>query len=450
MKKIGILGAGESGTGAALLAQSKGYSVFVSDKGEIQSPYREELIKHKISFEEGKHSLEDLLGCDFIIKSPGIPYSVPVVQTLQEAEIPILDELEFASRFTDAFIIAITGSNGKTTTSNLIYHLLKEAGLRVGLAGNVGNSFARQVIEDPYTHFVIEVSSFQLEGMFQFKADIALLLNITPDHLDRYHHDMAQYVAAKFRILQNMTHKDHFIYSKDDAQIAQSMSGKEIQPHQYPVSLSNNPTTCSYATEQALVINHRDKPFSIPMSKVPLLGKHNQMNVMMAVMVAELLGIPRETILLALSTFEGVPHRLEKVDIIDGITFYNDSKATNVESAYAALETIPKPIIWIAGGVDKGNDYTSLIPLVQRKVKALICLGKDNEKLRSTFEPYVSNIFETEKMEKVIEKALSLGSMGDSVLLAPACSSFDLFHNFEERGDIFKKAIKQAQKETKG
>jgi len=432
MKRMVILGAGESGTGAALLAQAKGFEVFVSDAGTIAPHYKAALIARKIAFEEGQHSPAMVLSADEIVKSPGIPEHVPIVQALRKAGTPIIDEVELAGRYTQAFLIGITGTNGKTTTANLTYHLLKTAGLNVGLAGNVGKSFARSVLEEKYDCYVLELSNFQLEGTQVFKADIACLLNITPDHLDRYQGQMAPYIQAKFRILQNMTPKDHFIYNQDNANIQAYLQQHTIVPQQHPLSITQPSETVR--TQLALLGNAR----------FPLQGPHNRFNALIAITVAQLLEMETPTIQRGLATFTGVPHRMEWVAEIRGVNFYNDSKATNVEAAEVALKSFDRPIIWIAGGQDKGNDYTPLQLLVRKHVKALICLGRENTKITQVFQQVVSAIHTTQQMEEAVSMALACAQPGDIVLLSPACASFDLFKNFEERGEQFKQAILKA------
>ncbi len=427
MQKLVILGAGESGTGAALLAQAKGLKVFVSDANNIATHYKKELVAHGIAFEEGQHSQDLILRADEVVKSPGITDKVPIVKTARNAGIPIISDIELASRYTQAFLIGITGSNGKTTTTHLTYHLLQEAGLHVGMAGNVGTSFARKALEAQHDYYVVELSNFQLEGMYTCKLGIACLLNITPDHLDRYDYQMEPYIQTKFRILQNMTSTDHFIYNQDDANIQAYLQGTITVPVQHPIAA------------------HQSSPDLAQLRSYKLLGKHNQLNGLMAVSIANLLGIDQSTIDLALATFRGLPHRMEWIAEINGIHFYNDSKATNVEAAQAALTSFVNPIIWIAGGQDKGNDYTSLQPIAKSRVKGMICWGKENGKLRHAFQEAVALIYETQQVEEVVDVALSLGQPGDVVLLSPACASFDLFKNFEERGEHFKKAVLQVK-----
>lgn len=437
MKKIVILGAGESGTGAALLAQAKGLDTFVSDAGPIAPKYKAALVAHGIAFEEGQHSQATILNADEVVKSPGIPASSPIVQALQNAGVPIIAEIELASRYTQALLIAITGTNGKTTTAHLTYHLLKTAGLNVGIAGNMGTSLASKVRKEKRDYYVLELSNFQLEGMYTCKAAIACLLNITPDHLDRYQGQMTPYIQAKFRILQNMTPQDHFIYNQDSPTIQAYLQQHSIVPHQHPISIEqpNKAVSTSHTLLNA--------------SQCKLLGPHNQVNALVALTVAQLLGIDSATIQTGLATFPGVPHRIEWVATLGGVHFYNDTKATNVEAARAALTSFEQPIIWIAGGQDKGNDYTKLQALVHKRVKALICLGKDNTKIRQAFQQAVPLIHTTQQIAEAVAKALAWAQPGDVVLLSPACASFDLFKNFEERGEQFKRAVLKAKHEPR-
>ncbi len=429
MKKLVILGAGESGTGAALLAQAKGLDVFVSDAGAIAPRYKEALVAQDISFEEGQHSESIVLSADEVVKSPGIPDTVPVVQALRAANVPIIDEIELASRYTQAFLVGITGSNGKTTTTSLTYHLLRTAGLNVGLAGNVGKSFARKVLEERHDYYVLELSNFQLENMYTFKAGIACLLNITPDHMDRYQGQLAPYIQAKFRILQNMTPQDHFIYNQDDANIRGYLQKHSVAPHQHALS-TEHPNEAVRARQALLAA-----------AQFPLRGPHNQFNALVAITVAQLLGIDTPIIQQGLATFTAVPHRIERITEVGGVCVYNDSKATNVEATEVALRSFDQPIIWIAGGQDKGNDYARLQPLVRQRVKTLICLGKDNSKLQRAFQEVIQPIHSTQQMEEAVSMAFACAQPGDVVLLSPACASFDLFKNFEDRGDQFKRDV---------
>lgn len=433
MKKIVILGAGESGTGAALLAQAKGLEVFVSDAGDIAASYQEELIAHNIAFEERQHSQDNILSADEVVKSPGIPDSAPIIQVIKKAKIPIIAEIELASRYTQAFLVGITGTNGKTTTTHLTYHLLKEAGLNVDMAGNVGTSFARKISENKHDYYVLELSNFQLEGMHACKLDIACLLNITPDHLDRYQGQMRPYIQAKFRILRNMTAQEHCIYNQADPIIQTYMQQNAVLPGRYPV------------TTQPRGALSDDSLSLLTASHFKLQGDHNRLNALVAIKVARLLDVDEKKIQAGLATFAGVPHRIEWVTEIGGVHFYNDSKATNVEATCAALTSFRQPVVWIAGGQDKGNDYAALQRLAKTRVKAMICLGKNNTKITQAFRQIVVPMYETQQMEEAVAIALSLAKPKDIVLFSPACASFDLFKNFEERGNHFKQAVQQAR-----
>lgn len=439
-EKIVILGAGESGTGAALLAKVQGFDVFVSDSGTLKEKYKTELQSHDIAFEEGKHSYEKILNANLIIKSPGIPDKAPIIQETAKLNIPVIDEIEFAFRYTDAKIIAITGTNGKTTTTLLTYHLLKEAGLNVGLAGNVGFSMARQVARDKFDWYVLEVSSYQLDGTESFKPEIGILLNITPDHMDRYDYTMQNYVNSKFQLVENMTRQEHFIYYADDEVIAKEMKTRSVVPHQIPVSLKDKESAVHF--DGAKMVFGLDEKFAIAQSETTLKGPHNLINTMAAVSAALLAGLKVDAIRSGLKTFVNAPHRLESVGVINGVEFVNDSKATNVDSVVYALGSYDKPLIWIAGGIDKGNDYNLIKDEVRKKVRALICLGKDNDKLKKAFGDVVPVIRETQSVEELVRIALGLAKEGDVVLLSPACASFDLFRNYEDRGNQFREAVK--------
>ena len=443
MKKIAILGAGESGTGAALLAHAKGYQVFVSDKNSIAPSYQQQLLEHGISFEQGGHSWDQIKEADEIIKSPGIPDEAPIIQAIKNVSIPIMDEVEFASRYTNAFLIGITGSNGKSTTTQLTYHLLKSAGLDVGLAGNIGQSFAKKVWLEKHAYYVLELSSFQLEYVQKFKPDISCVLNITPDHLDRYHQQMELYIAAKCRIFQNTDIRDHFIYNQDDTHITQYLKNHPTHATLHPFSLMQPTRQGAYLNQDKLCFVGEDYHFQIPIQALSLLGKHNWYNSMAAISIASLVGIAPTSILAGLKSFKGLPHRMEWIAKIQGIDFYNDSKATNVESAAVALASFTRPIIWIAGGYDKGNDYELLKPIVKEHVKALICLGKDNRPIRQAFQVLGIPIYETQVIQEAVNLAITLAKPQEIVLLSPACASFDLFKNFEDRGEQFKNAVHQ-------
>ena len=447
MQKVVILGAGESGVGAALLAKAKGHTVFVSDFGKIKEEYQKELEDNQILFEQGKHSDDKILEADFIIKSPGIPDSSPIVKKAVEAEIKIISEIEFAAKYTKAKFIAITGSNGKTTTTLLTHHILKCAGFNVGLAGNIGFSLARQVITDNVDWYVLELSSFQLDGMYEFKADIAVLLNITPDHLDRYDYKLSNYIDSKFRITQNQTKEDYFIYYSEDPNIQEYISNKKIGDG-FPlmVSLENRTINGSYVKNENLMFsvnNHMKHMFSISEAEFVLNGKHNMINGMHAVLASLAAKVDPMVIRKAMGSFKNAAHRLEEVAVINGIRYINDSKATNVDSVKYALGSFGKPIIWIAGGVDKGNDYSIIEEQVFEKVKTIICLGKDNSKLVEKFKGKVPHLIEADGMAKVFRILSEIQESGDVVLLSPACASFDLFKNYEDRGNQFKTEVKE-------
>lgn len=437
-----ILGAGISGAGAAVLAQMQGHHVFVSDFGKISDSNKKILNDNKIEFEEGKHNEEKILNAGTIIKSPGIADTVPIMKQILSKGIPVISEIEFADRFTSAKKICITGSNGKTTTTLLTHHILKNAGLNVGLAGNVGESFALQVAQEKYDYYVLEISSFQLDNMYEFKADTAIITNITPDHLDRYDYDFSKYVDSKFRILNNQTKTDSFIYNADDQVIIEEISKRNIKSKLYPFSINNSFSgDGAKFTDNKINFNINKTKFNMTLEQLALQGKHNVYNSMAGGIAAKLESIRKESIKHSLSDFDQIEHRLESVNTVRGVSFINDSKATNVNSTWFALESLSDSIVWIVGGVDKGNDYSSLIPLVQDKVKAIICLGIDNKKLRATFEPFVEFMTETLDMNDAVEKAFYLSTPGDTVLLSPTCASFDLFENYEDRGNKFKRAV---------
>ena len=440
-----ILGSGESGVGSAILAQAKGYDVFVSDKSLIKEKYKLELVHHSIAFEEGTHTENLILNATEIIKSPGIPDKVELVQKAKAKNIPVISEIEFAGRHTKAKTICITGSNGKTTTTLLTYHILKKAGYNVGLGGNIGKSFAYQVATENFDYYVLELSSFQLDGMYNFKADVAVLLNITPDHLDRYEYKFENYVASKFRITQNLTKDDAFVYCADDVVMEEFMKHKHIEAELVPFSikktiegngafLQNNEITLNY--------NNNPKPLIMTLEQLALAGKHNVYNSMAASMAARIVDIRKDIIRESLEDFVNVEHRLEFVASINGIEFINDSKATNVNSAWYALESMQKPTVWIVGGQDKGNNYEELVDLVKEKVKAIVCLGVDNKKIIKAFKGSVENIMEAGSAAEAVAMSYKLASKGDAVLLSPACASFDLFQNYEDRGVQFKTAVR--------
>ncbi|MGK7390991.1 MAG: UDP-N-acetylmuramoyl-L-alanine--D-glutamate ligase [Candidatus Cyclobacteriaceae bacterium M2_1C_046] len=445
-KKITILGAGESGTGAALLGKNKGYEVFVSDGKTIKTEYKNLLDEHEIPYEEGGHS-DKINDADLVIKSPGIPYEAEVVNRFIAKGVQVIDEIEFAYQHNKSKIIAITGTNGKTTTTLLTYHLLKNAGINVTLAGNVGKSFAKAVLENSPEYFVVEVSSFQLDGIDTFKPDIAILLNITPDHLDRYQGSMEAYAASKLRISKNMDDKCTFIYYEDDPQIKKLLHLVPKDVERKPVSL-HNPNAAGFYDENKIIFpGHTD--FEISTEELALKGPHNFINSMCAALAAKKAHAKKKKILAGLENFKNYPHRLENVGEIREVTFINDSKATNVQSVKYALESFSENLIWIAGGIDKGNDYSLIRQLVDRKVKILICLGKDNEKLKKAFNDVVDEIFETTIVQEAVQLAIQHADPGDVVLLSPACSSFDLFLNYEDRGNQFKNAVRQLDKNFK-
>ncbi|MBN2616557.1 MAG: UDP-N-acetylmuramoyl-L-alanine--D-glutamate ligase [Bacteroidales bacterium] len=441
---IVVLGAGESGVGTAVLAKTKGFDVFVSDKGKIDKKYRRVLRKYDIDFEEGNHTENLILTAGEVVKSPGIPDTVPLIQMLHSKRIPVISEIEFASRYTSAKIIGITGSNGKTTTTLLTYHILKKAGLKVGLAGNVGKSFAQQVAFRNFDVYVLELSSFQLDGCFEFKVDIAVLLNITPDHLDRYDYNFKKYVDSKFRVLQNQTSADQFIFWSGDPVIQQEMKKREIKARLVPLGkIPERGQAGAYETEGKIVFDNGINKIFMTLEQLALQGKHNKTNSMAAGVAAHLMEIRKETIKQSLSDFQNIAHRLEFVATIHGISFINDSKATNVNSTWYALEYVDKPTVWIVGGVDKGNDYDTLKPLVKEKVKAIVCLGLDNASIHKAFDGTVDTIIDTESAKEAVDTAYYLADKGDIVLLSPACASFDLFENFEDRGNQFKQAVNE-------
>jgi UDP-N-acetylmuramoylalanine--D-glutamate ligase len=443
-KRIVILGAGETGVGAALLAKAKGFVPFVSDAGKIKPRYKKILFENAISLEEGRHNEDFLLTADEVIKSPGIPDHIPIIKKFREKNIPIISDIEFASRYTRGKIIAITGTNGKTTTSLLTYFILRQSGLNVCLAGNVGISFAEKVINDRYDYYVLELSSFQLDYIEKFRPHIAILLNITPDHLDRYDYDFNKYVMSKFRILKNMTDEDIFIYFEGDEVIRKYLNEHEVIPKKLGISLNKLPEISGFMNGKFLKFNLPIKPsreIKISMSTVSLRGPHNMVNTMAAIMVAKMLRINDKKLKEALQSFKNVPHRLEKIAEIKKISFVNDSKATNLDAAIKALSSFEQPIIWIVGGVDKGNHYEQVLELVKGKVKNIICLGKNNARILDAFRSLFTNIRETREMKKAVREAFEIAESGDVVLLSPACASFDLFKNYADRGEKFRKEV---------
>ena len=438
--KLVILGGGESGTGAAILGKQKGWEVFLSDKSPLKDIYKEELMAAGIRWEEGQHTESEILSADCIIKSPGIPHKVPIIQHAKEKGIEIISEIEFASRYTDAKIIAITGSNGKTTTTSLLYHLLQQAGLSVGVGGNIGHSFARMVAEEPKEYYVLEISSFQLDDITSFRPHIALLLNITPDHLDRYNYEFQNYIDAKFRITAFQEASDYLLYDADDPVLQEELTKrKDIKAQLLPFSLEKENTQGVYCLDEKNIhINFNQNLLEMYTKDLTIKGKHNLKNAMGATMVAKMLNIRNENIRNSLMTFQGVPHRLEFVREVEGVRYINDSKATNVNSVYYALDSMEDNLVWIVGGQDKGNDYNPLIPYVSKKVKAIVCLGLDNQKIIQTFQSIIPTIIETHSMEDAVQVGRGLAQEGDTVLLSPACASFDLFQSYEDRGNQFK------------
>jgi UDP-N-acetylmuramoylalanine--D-glutamate ligase len=445
MKRLVILGSGESGTGAAILAKQKGYDVLVSDAGLIPEKYKEELNEYGIAYEEKQHTEELILNADEIIKSPGIPEKNELIKKIRSKGIQINSEIEFASRYTNAIKICITGTNGKTTTTSLIYHLMLQAGLNVGCGGNIGKSFARLVATEEHDYYVLELSSFQLDDMYNFKAETAILLNITPDHLDRYEYDIQNYINAKFRITRNQTENDYFIYCSDDEIINKQMLSEDIKAKKIPFSINNKLALGAFLDDDSIKIKteiNQSNPYTMLTSELALRGKHNTYNSMAAAIVGQVFNIRKDDIREALTNFQNVEHRLEKVAMVRGVEFINDSKATNVNSAWYALESMDKPIVWIAGGTDKGNDYTMLKELVKDKVRIIVCMGLDNHKIHEAFGKDVDMILNTTSAQEAVHVAFKLAKQGEAVLLSPACASFDLFKNYEDRGRQFKTAVR--------
>jgi len=444
MKNLVVLGAGESGVGAAVLGKKQGWQVTVSDSKEITEKYKKVLLQFEIPFEEGGHSESLLHEANTVVKSPGIPDTAAVIKELLVRKVPVISEIEFAGRYTGAKMIGITGSNGKTTTTMLLYHVLKRAGLNVGLAGNVGQSLAMQVAESDFDYYVLELSSFQLDGMYDFKVDIAILLNITPDHLDRYDYNFDNYVASKFRITQNQGSEDSFIFCADDERLAQEIAeNKGLKATQYSFSIEKELATGAYLNkhnELTIKVNH--KQFTMSIQELALQGKHNIYNTMAAGIAGRILEIRKDLIRECFSDFQNIEHRLEVAGQVCGMKFVNDSKATNVNSTWYALETMDAPIVWIVGGVDKGNDYSKLMEMVQEKVASIICLGVDNSKIHEAFGSSIEHIYDVASMSDAVAMAYRLGTKGDTILLSPACASFDLFDNYEDRGHQFKNAVR--------
>lgn len=442
MKRIVVLGGGESGTGSAILAKVKGFDVFLSDKGKIADSYVSVLKEWDIPFEQGQHTEELILNADEVIKSPGIPLTAPMVQKIMEKGIHIISEIEFAGRYDTAKKICITGSNGKTTTTSLIYYLLQQAGLNVGLGGNIGKSYALQVATCHYDIYVLELSSFQLDNMYDFKADIAIITNITPDHLDRYDHNMENYVKAKFRITRNMDSNDCFIFCSDDEITINHLNKIVLKAKKLPFSQKEEVEQGAFIKDERMIVKYDDSECDIYLQELALGGKHNIYNSMAAAIAGKVMDIDNDTIRKSLSTFQAVEHRLEKVLSIKDVLYINDSKATNVDAAWYALECQTRPVIWIVGGTDKGNDYAPLIPLAKEKVKAMICMGLDNRKLHESFSGVVPEMHDVTSAEDAVRTASRIAAAGDVVLLSPCCASFDLFKNYEDRGRKFKEAVR--------
>ncbi|MCE7044016.1 UDP-N-acetylmuramoyl-L-alanine--D-glutamate ligase [Dyadobacter sp. CY312] len=440
--KLVVLGGGESGLGAAILGKSKGFDVFLSDRGRLHDQYRKELIERGISFEEEQHTESVILDANVVVKSPGIPDTVPLILALVEKGIPVISEIEFAAQYTDAKLIAITGSNGKTTTTLLTYHLLKDAGFNVGLAGNIGDSFAWQVAEKAFDYYVLEISSFQLDNIISFKPDVAVLLNITPDHLDRYGYSFQNYTDSKFNIIKNQTAENHFIYFDDSEVIKTELEKRDVLSKKLGISIDHSVENGIFLEENQLRSNFDKSGFSQDFDKLPIKGPHNAINAMAAILVAQIVGITEDKIKEGLLSFQNAPHRLEKVEVINGVTYINDSKATNVDSVFYALGSFSEPVVLIAGGVDKGNEYGQIEELVRKKVKGLIILSVKYEKLRDYFADIVPQIYITQDVEDAVKQAKKWSEPGDVVLLSPACASFDLFKNYEDRGDQFKVAVR--------
>ena len=441
MERLVILGGGESGVGTALLGKAKGYEVFVSDKGKIKDKYKEVLIHNEIEWEDEKHSEEKILNANIVMKSPGIPDKVPLVKYIREKGILVVSEIEFAANYTGSTIVGITGSNGKTTTATLTHHILKQE-LAVGLAGNIGDSFAKQILEKDYPNYVLEISSFQLDDIVKFKPHIAVITNITPDHLDRYDYKLENYIASKFRITENQTKDDYLIYDADDDVLTKWLCDHPVQSTLLPFSLVKTIENGAYLKDKNIIITIDNNQIIMPTTSLTLEGNHNIKNAMAASTVAHLLKIRKQTIRESLENFQGVEHRLEQVLKINKVQYINDSKATNVNATYYALESMEAPTVWIVGGVDKGNNYEELYSFVNEKVKAIICLGVDNEKLLKAFGNMVDTIIETKHMSEAVKIAYKLAEAGDNVLLSPACASFDLFENYEDRGRQFKEAVR--------
>ena len=443
MKKLVVLGAGESGVGTAILGKQKGYDVFVSDKGAINKKYKKVLLNNNISFEEGNHTESKIFDADVVMKSPGIPDSVSLIKKLKQKGISVISEIEFASKYTNGIIVGITGSNGKTTTTMLVNHILKKGDFSVSMGGNIGESFAQQVAEKKSDIHVLELSSFQLDGIETFAPHIAIITNITPDHLDRYDYKFKNYINSKFRVTENQTELDFLIYDNDDEVIVNWLKQHKVKATLLPFSIEKEVAQGAYLKDDKIILKYKKEETIMGISTLALKGKHNTKNAMAAAMTVSLLKVRKDTIRESLEDFEGAEHRLEFVLKINGVQYINDSKATNVNAAFYALDSMQSPTVWIVGGVDKGNDYLDLMPLVREKVKAIICLGVDNQKIIKTFHNVVDLIVETAGAEEAVKVAYKIAEKGDSVLLSPACASFDLFENYEDRGKKFKKAVRE-------
>ncbi len=443
MNRLVVLGAGESGVGTAILGKKKGFEVFVSDLGIIKNIYKQVLLHHEISWEEGGHNEAEILSANIVMKSPGIPETIPIVVKLKKKGVKVVSEIEFASKYIDANIIGITGTNGKTTVATMIYQILKKGDLNVALGGNIGKSFAEIVATKDIENYVLELSSFQLDGIEDFVPHIAVITNLSPDHLDRYNNNFSTYIDSKFRIIMNQTKEDYFIYDRDDSNILQWLSNHSIKSQLLPFSVKKQLKKGAFKNNQELIITTNNNQFTMPIATLSLQGEHNLKNAMAAATVANLLNIRNKTIRECLENFQGVEHRLEKVLKINNVFYVNDSKGTNVNATYYALDSMETPTVWIVGGEDKGNDYTPLLPLVNEKVKAIICLGVDNDNIINAFGNVVDIMVETHSMQDAVNVAYRLSNRGDTVLLSPACASFDLFKNFEDRGRKFKEAVRK-------
>jgi UDP-N-acetylmuramoylalanine--D-glutamate ligase len=441
MGKLAIIGGGESGVGAALLGKQKGLNPLLSDHSKIKENYKKILSDNQIAYEEGGHKDSSILNADLVVKSPGVPESVPIVEKILKKRIPLISEIEFAARYTDAKLICITGSNGKTTTCSLLHKILLDAGINAGLAGNIGSSFALAVASQKHDIFVLEISSFQLDGMFEFKADIAVLLNISPDHLDRYNNSFQNYTDSKMRIIQNMTPSDQLIYNADDPIVVREIEKRKPKVELFPFSIRKKVNKGSCLTNNKIIVKNQKEEFSMSIRNLALQGKHNTYNSMAAGIAAKLMDVRNQSLKDSLTEFQALPHRMENVTTVGGVQYINDSKSTNVNSSYFALESVNKPIVWIAGGKDKGNDYSSLEKMVASKVKAIVCLGLNNVNLHEKFGKVVPTILDAYSASEAVDMAQRIADPGDVVLLSPACASFDLFENYEDRGQQFKNAV---------